>query len=138
MIIRQFFVLSYNFNSPKYLQKHFFLVLWSSAAKPDLFFWAQPDFRFKRVGGLSGSKNGSNRVVGWPQKGFKFGFNPKMYLIHPIWTQTSGFKIGLALRVKIQVKFGLGWLGSFGRTTLKHAILAKYDFSFTLISLTKG
>ena len=79
---------------------------------------------------------------GWSQKGFKFGFNTIMYLLNPIWTQPypflgrvgpSGSKIrlswvGLALRVKIWVKFGSGWTGWFCRT-IKSPVRSCYLFS---------
>ena len=58
-----------------------------SAAKPDPFFRVEPDFGLKirvesgRVGpqGQKTSPIGS----GWPQIGFKFGYNPIVYLINP-------------------------------------------------------
>ena len=62
---------------------------------------------------------------GWPQKGFKFGFNPIITRIEPdpflgrVWPSGSKIvlsRVWLALRPKIWVKFGSGWLGSFGRT----------------------
>ena len=55
-------------------------------AKPDPFFWVEPDFGPKiwvesgRVGPQS-QKTGPIRS-GWPQIWFKFGFNPVMYLIN--------------------------------------------------------
>ena len=61
-----------------------------SAAKPDPFFGLNPildpKFGFSRVQsgrvGPQGQKTGPIGL-GWPQIGFKFGFNPIMYLINP-------------------------------------------------------
>ena len=58
-----------------------------SVAKPNPFFQVEPDFGLKiqvesgRVG-LQGQKMGPIGS-GWPQIGFKFRFNPLMYLINP-------------------------------------------------------
>ena len=42
---------------------------------------------------------------GWPQKGFKFGFNPILYLIDRIWTRPNPF-LGRAIRVQNGSEFG--------------------------------
>jgi hypothetical protein len=62
-------------------------VVSSSAAKPDPFFWVEPNFGPKirvELGRVSpqGQKTGPIRS-GWLQKRFKFGFNSIMYLINP-------------------------------------------------------
>ena len=73
-----------------------------------------PNFQVQtgRVGWPSGSKNGSNlnptRKVG-PQ-GSKSGW------------------VGLALRVKLRIKFGSGWLSSFGRTNFELKLWNFLDF----------
>ena len=59
----------------------------TSLAKPDPFFWVEPNYGPKirvelgRVGPQS-QKTGPIRS-GWPQIGFHFGLNPIMYLINP-------------------------------------------------------
>jgi hypothetical protein len=79
----------------------------SSAAKPDPFFQVEPDFGPKiwvelgRVG-PQGKKPGPIGS-GWPQIGFKFGFNPIMYLIN---LNEPDFGSGLAPRVQIRVESG--------------------------------
>lgn len=69
-----------------------------SAAKPDPFFRVKPNLVPKirvELGqvGPQGKKTGPIGL-GWPQIGFKFGFNPIMYLMNPnepnlepIWNQ---------------------------------------------------
>ena len=105
-------------------------------------FWGvQPNFRLNfwiKTGRVGPHHPKMSPIrLSWPQKGCKFGFNPIMYLKHPIWTQpnlflsrvgSSGIKfglscVGLALRVKIQVKFGLGWSGLFDCTTMHNLAL---------------
>ena len=58
----------------------------TSGAKPDPFFWVQPDFRlnFWIQTGRVGPQDPKTSPIrsSWPKKGFKFGFNPIMY---PIW-----------------------------------------------------
>ena len=68
--------------------------LWGSVAKPDPFFRVEPNFGPKiwvELGqvGPQGRKT-SPIGLGWPQIGFKFGFNPIMYLLNPI-SQILGF-----------------------------------------------
>ena len=63
-------------------------VVQTSAAKPDPFFRVQPDFgpNFRVQTGRVGPQDPKTGPIGsgWPLKGFKFGFNPIMYLINPI------------------------------------------------------
>ena len=84
----------------------------------------------KGSGWPSGSKNGSNRV-GLTSKRVQIWVQPYNVLNKPDLKNGSGwaFKVqnrlswvGLALRVKIRVKFGSGWSGSFGRTRSKLAL----------------
>ena len=60
---------------------------------------------------------------GWTQKGFKFGFNPIMYLINPNepelnpslgWVGPPGFKFGLIQVGHPGSKFGLSRVGLVG------------------------
>ena len=62
--------------------------LQASEAKPDPFFCVEPDFEPKiwvELGqfGPQDQKTGPIRL-GWPQIGFKFTFNPIIFLINPI------------------------------------------------------
>jgi hypothetical protein len=84
----------------------------NSAAKPDPFFWVEPNFGPKiRVEpgwvGPQGQKTGPIGS-GWPQKGFKFGFNPIMYLINPNEPNLNPIS-GQA--GDPGSKFGLSWVG---------------------------
>jgi hypothetical protein len=79
----------------------------SSAAKSDLFFRVEPDFGPKirvELGRVDpqGQKTGPIGS-GWPQRGFKFGFNPIMYLINP---NEPDFGSGCAPRVQIRTLSG--------------------------------
>ena len=93
-------------------------------------FWTQ-HFGWVRSGWPSGSKTGT-MGLGWPQIGFKFGFNPIMYLINPNEPDLNpisgrvgapGSKFGLS-RVGLGPQgpnsgwVGSGWSGSFGLTTV--------------------
>ena len=101
----------------------------SSAAKPEPFFQVQPNlgpYFWVQMGRVGPQDPKTGQIgSGWPQKGLKFGFNPIMCLINRIWTWPDpGSKIGLrrvgsAFMVEIRVKFGSGWLGSFGCTSLE-------------------
>ena len=95
-----------------------------SAAKPNPFFWVEPDFgpeirvESGRVG-PQGKKTGPIGSV-WPLIGFKFGFIPIMFLINlnkpnlnpilgqvgPLGSKFGLSRVGLALRVKKQVQSG--------------------------------
>ena len=82
-------------------------------------FWG-PIFRFKQVKLTSESQNGSN-LVRLTSKRVQIRVQPyKALLINLIWTRPDPFlsRFGLALRVKIPVKFGSGWSGSFIPTNL--------------------
>jgi hypothetical protein len=113
------------------------LFMCNSAAKPDPFFWVEPDFGPKirvesgRVG-PQGQNTGPIRS-GWPQIGFKFGFNPIMYLINPnepnlnpisgrVGPPGSKFRlirVGLGPQGPNSGWVGLGWSGSFGCTSVR-------------------
>ena len=60
----------------------------SGAAKPDPFFRVEPDFgpKIRVESGRVGPQAQKPGPIGsgWPQIGFKFGFNPIIYLINPI------------------------------------------------------
>ena len=101
------------------------MILRFSAAKPDPFFRVESG----RVGPQD--KKTGPIGSGQPQIGFRFGFNPIMYLINsnirdlnPILgrVEPPGSKFGLS-RVGLGPQgpnsgwVGQGWLGSFGRTT---------------------
>jgi hypothetical protein len=101
----------------------------SSAAKPDPFFRVEPDFGPKiwvesgRVG-PQGRKTGPIGS-GWPQIGFKFGFNPIIYLINPnepdlnpisgrVGSPGSKFglsRVGLGPQGPNSGRVGSGWVG---------------------------
>ena len=59
----------------------------TSAAKPDPFFRVEPNFgpKIRVESGRVGPQGQKTGPIGssWSQKGFKFGFNPIMYLINP-------------------------------------------------------
>ena len=115
-------LVSTKYQQNKIRYENVLLLLAGRAAKPDPVFWVQPNFGLNfwvQTGwvGPQDPKVGPIRS-GWPQKGFKFGFNSKMYFKNPILTQHDpflcwvgpwGFKIGLrrvglALRIKIWVR----------------------------------
>jgi hypothetical protein len=89
--------------------------IWTSAAKPDPFFWVETNFGPKiwvksgRIG-PQGHKMGPIRL-GWPQIGFKFGFIPIMFLINPNEPNLNSI---LGRVWHPGSKFGLSWVGPPG------------------------
>ena len=84
-------------------------------------FWAQ----FLGSNGRVGPQDPKTGPIGsgWPQIGFLFGFNPIMYLKNLICFRVGfgpqGPKSGWVKSGRPSgSKFGSGWLGSFGRTTV--------------------
>ena len=99
-------------NRNLYLINYDFKSLETSAAKPDPFFRVEPDFGPKiRVEsgqvGPQGKKTGPIGL-GWPKIGFKFGFNPIMYLIN---LNEPDLNPNLGRVGPPGSKFGLSWVG---------------------------
>ena len=75
--------------------KYDFKSLETSAAKPDPFFRVEPDFgpKIRVESGRVGPQGPKTAPIesSWPQIGFKFGFNPIMYLIPKFGLSRVGF-----------------------------------------------
>ena len=103
-------------------------------AKPNSFFWVEPDFgpKIRVESGLDGPQGRKPGSIGAgrPQIEFKFWVQPYIVINKPEWIWFEpDFGSGWALRVQIWVELGRvgpqgpnsgwvgsGWSGSFGRT----------------------
>ena len=105
-------LVSTKYQQNKIRYENVLLLLAGRAAKPDPVFWVQPNFglNFWVQTGWVGPQDPKMGQIGsgWPQKGFKFGFNPIMYLKYT-WSKPDPIRFWVELGPRGPK---LGWVGS--------------------------